>query len=112
MTIRSDQRRWNGELKLHFQLRILNYWETDSTMNDESIDLSKFSEGSKVTLSSEIPFLRRRKGVIMNIDDEYVEFNEIVNGPHIYANNQAPRYILHTIAIEAITEIESRTGRY
>ena len=75
-------------------------------------DLSEFKEGSKVLLNSDTPFLKNRKGVIETITDEYIEFKVIVNEPLIYANGEAPRYVTHTIYLEKIISIESRTGRF
>jgi hypothetical protein len=81
-------------------------------MADESIDFSQFRSGSKVTLSSEIPFLRRRKGWIGDITDEHLEFHELKNEPLISANGEAPRYLRHTILLNAVTEIEARSGKF
>jgi hypothetical protein len=81
-------------------------------MPDENIDFSVFRPGSKVTLSSETPFLRRRKGWIGDITDEYVEFHELKNEPLISANGEAPRYLRHTILLDAITEMEPRSGKF
>jgi hypothetical protein len=80
-------------------------------MAEESIDFSELRSGSKVILSSEIPFLRRRKGWVGDVTDEHLEFHELKNEPLVHANGEAPRYIRHTILLEDVTEIELRTGK-
>jgi hypothetical protein len=76
------------------------------------IDFSELRSGSKVMLSSETPFLRRRKGWIGDITDEHLEFHELKNEPLIHSNGEAPRYLRHTILLDAITEIEPRSGKF
>jgi hypothetical protein len=80
-------------------------------MSDE-IDFSELRSGTKVVLSSDMPFLRRRKGWIGEITDEHLEFHELKNEPLVYANDEAPRYQRHTIMLEAVTEIEMRSGKF
>jgi hypothetical protein len=90
------------------------YLETSCplTMSQERIDFSQFRSGSKVTLSSSMPFLRNRKGWIGDITDEHIEFHELKNEPLIFSNGENPRYLRHIILLDSVTEIESRSGKF